>query len=86
MATYRDDGETTTIFIFSHVIAWFCVPQAIVTKHGSHFHNFMMVELSRQLDLHYDSSTPYYPQAHGQVKAINNFLTNMNKWIVGIHK
>ena len=45
MPTYKDDGKTTTIFIFNHVIARFGVPQAIVTDHGSHFRNFMMIEL-----------------------------------------
>eukprot|EP00253_Pinus_taeda_P016111 PITA_16111 len=64
MPTYRDDDKTPTIFIFNHVIAWFGIPQAIVTDHGSHFCNFMMVELSAQLGLHHDRSTPYYPQAN----------------------
>ena len=37
MSTYRDDDETTTIFIFNHVTIWFGVPQAIAIDHGSHF-------------------------------------------------
>ena len=46
----------------------------------------MMVKLSTQRFLRHDSYTPYYTQANGQMKAINNFLTNMIKWIVGIYK
>lgn len=65
MPTYRHDGTTEAIFIFNHMITRFGVPQAIVTDHGSHFHNFMMVELSTQLGLCHDSSTSYYPQANG---------------------
>lgn len=65
MPTYKDDRETAAIFIFNHVISWLSVPQAIVTDHDSHFCNFMMVELSAQLGLHHDNSTPYYPQANG---------------------
>ena len=46
----------------------------------------MMTELSDQLGLRHDSSTPYYPQANGQVEAVNKFLTTMIKRIIGIHK
>jgi len=46
----------------------------------------MMIELSKQLDLCHDNSTPYYPQANGRVEFVNKFLTNMIKRVVGIHK
>eukprot|EP00253_Pinus_taeda_P027855 PITA_27855 len=78
MPTYKDNDKTTSIFIFNHVISQFGVPQAIVTDHGSCFRNFMMVELSTQLGLRHDSSTPYFPQANGQhyrtiVKTLTGF-------------
>ena len=41
------------------------VPQAIVTDHGLHFRNHMMIKLIAKLGLSHDSSTPYYPQANG---------------------
>ena len=37
MPTYAEDGKTTTLFLFNHVIARFGVPQDIVSDHGSHF-------------------------------------------------
>jgi len=61
MPTFSADGKTTATFIFYHIIARFGVPQAIITDHGSHFRNIMMNELTDQLGLHHDSSTPYYP-------------------------
>jgi len=86
MPPYKDDGKMTTIFIFSHVIPSFGVPQAIITDHGSHFQNFMMIELTTRIGLFHDSSTPYYLQENGQVEAVNKVLTIVIKYIVKIHK
>ena len=73
-------------FHVNHIIARFGVPQAIIIDHGSHFRNIMMTELTDQLGLRHDSSTPYYPQANGLVEAINKFLVTMIRLIIGIHK
>jgi hypothetical protein len=86
MPTFDNTGKTTTLFIFNHIVTRFGVPQAIITDHGSHFHNFMMSELTEKLGLRHENSTPYYPQANGQVEAINKVLTTMLRRMVGIHK
>jgi hypothetical protein len=86
MSTFDNTGKTTTLFIFNHVIARFGVPQAIVTDHGGHFRNFMRSELTENLGLHHDNSTPYYPQDNVQVKAINKVLITMLRRMIGIHK
>eukprot|EP00253_Pinus_taeda_P020275 PITA_20275 len=74
MPTLNEDGHTATQFLFNHVISRFDVPQAIVTDHGKHFRNHMMTELTTQLGLKHDISTPYYPQSNGQVEVINKVL------------
>eukprot|EP00253_Pinus_taeda_P001821 PITA_01821 len=71
MPTLNNNGEMTALFFFNHVVSRFGVPQAIVTDHGSHFDSHMMVELATKLGLSHDSSTLYYPQANGQIEAIN---------------
>ena len=53
--TYAEDGMTASLFFFSHVISRFGVPQAIVTDHGSHFHNQMMEELSAKLGFRHET-------------------------------
>jgi len=45
-----------------------------------------MIELTTKLGLSHDSSTPYYPQANGQVEAINKVLKRMLQRMVGVHK
>eukprot|EP00253_Pinus_taeda_P017156 PITA_17156 len=62
------------------------VPQAIITDHDKHFRNHMMTELMTQLGLRHDSSTPYYPQANGQVEAVNKVLVTMLQHTIGMHK
>eukprot|EP00253_Pinus_taeda_P035913 PITA_35913 len=64
----------------------FGIPQAIVIDHGSHFRNHMMVELAAKLGLSHDSSTPYYPQANGQVEAINKVLKRMLQRMIRVQK
>ena len=61
MPTYDEDGKTAALFSFNHIIARFRIPRAIVTDHGSHFQNKMMVELIVKLGFRHDNSTPYYP-------------------------
>jgi transposase InsO family protein len=77
MSTFDNTGNTVALFLFNHVITHFGVPQAIVTDNGSHFRNFMMSEITEKLGLRHDNSTPYYPQANGQVEAINKVLITM---------
>eukprot|EP00253_Pinus_taeda_P031921 PITA_31921 len=71
MLTLNNSGKTTALFFFNHIVSRFDVPQAIVTYHGSHFCNHMMVDLAAKLGLSHNSSTPYYLQANGQTSVRN---------------
>ena len=83
MPTYAKDRKTTVLFLLNHIITRFGIPEAIVTDHGSHFQNKMMEELSAQLGFCNDNSTPYYPQANGQVEVINKVLKTMFQRMLG---
>ena len=61
MPTYLNDGKTTTLFTFSHIISKFIIPKKLVTDHGSHFQNAMMTELFAQLGIRQEHYSPYYP-------------------------
>jgi transposase InsO family protein len=74
MPTFKDDGETATLFLFNQIIANFGILREIVTDHGSHFQNQMMTELTSNLGLWKENSSPYYPQANGQVEDVNKTL------------
>ena len=77
MPTLAADSKTTAQFIFNHIIARFGVPQAIFTDHGSHFWHYVVAELTSKLGLRHNRSTLYYPQANGQVEAVNKVLVTM---------
>ena len=51
----------------------------IVTDHGSHFQNSMMMELTTMLGFRQEHSSSYYPQANGQVEAVNKTLNTILK-------
>jgi len=74
MPTFGNDGKTPALFLFNQVIARFGIPRDIVTDHGSHFQNSMMAELALKLGFRQEHSSPYYPQANGQVEAVNKSL------------
>ena len=74
MPTFKDDGETATLFLFNQIIARFGVLREIVTNHGNHFQNKMIFKLTSKLGLRQEHSSPYYPQANGQVEAVNKTL------------
>jgi hypothetical protein len=86
MPTFDNTGKTVALFIFNHIIAHFGVPQAIIIDHGSYFRNFMMSELTKKLGLRHENSTPYHPQANGQVEVINKVLITILRRMIGIHK
>jgi transposase InsO family protein len=68
MPTIKSDGKTATFFVFNQIITRFGIPSDIVTDHGSHFQNEMMEELAAKLGFKHGHSSPYYPQANGQVE------------------
>jgi hypothetical protein len=74
MPMFKDDGETTTLFLFNQIIARFGVLKEIVIDHGSHFQNKIMYELTSKLGLRQEHSSPYYPQSNSQVEAMNKSL------------
>ena len=79
MPTFKADGETAAFFVFNQIIAQFRIPKVIVTDHGIHFQNNMMTELTTMLGFRQDHSYSYYPQANGQVEAVNKTLKTILK-------
>ncbi len=71
MPTYKNDSGTAALFLFNQIISWFGIPREIVTEHGRHFQNQLMSELALKLGFQHEHLSLYYPQANGQVEAMN---------------
>ena len=82
MPNFKADGETIAFFIFNQIIAQFGIPKVIVTDHGIHFQNNMMMELTTMLGFRQEHSSSYYPQENGQVEAVNKTLKTILKWTI----
>ena len=77
MPTVKSDGETATHFVFNQTITRFSIPKELVTDHGRHFQNRMMEELASKLGYKQKHYSSYYPQANGQVEAVNKSLKSI---------
>jgi transposase InsO family protein len=86
MPTFSNDDETMSLFIFNQIFARFGILKEIVTDHGSHFKNKMMIELILNLGFKQEHLSPYYPQVNGQVEAVNKSLKTILQWTINLTK
>ena len=61
-------------FIYEEIFTQFGVPREIVTYQGSQFTSKLMKELTTKYSIQNCKSSPYHPQANGQVKSTNKVL------------
>jgi len=67
-------------FLFEDIFTRFGVPREVVTNQGSQFTSKMVERRVEEYKIKHRKSTPYHPQANGQVeftnKVIEGILTN----------
>jgi hypothetical protein len=66
--------ETTSHFLFEHVITRFGCPKFLMTYQGIQFINNTIKAMTEEFEVHHQKSTPYHPQANGTVEALNKIL------------
>ena len=77
MPTVKYDSETAAHFVFNQIITRFSISKELVTDYGRHFQNRVMEELALKLGYKQEHSSSYYPQANGQVEAVNKSLKSI---------
>ena len=73
-------------FIFEDIFTHFGVPREIVTDQGSHFTSNLVKMLVEDYQIKHIKSTPYHPQANGQVESTNKVIEGILTKTVHLHK
>jgi transposase InsO family protein len=74
---YQATEKLVVEFIYEDIFTCFGVPREIVTDQGSQFTSKMMKELTNKYGIKHCKSSPYHPQANGQV---NNTTVEYARW------
>ena len=68
--------------IVNNIFSQFGCPKAIISDGGSHFTNSHFRSLLKKYGVHHRVTTPYHPQANGQVEISNREVKNILKKII----
>lgn len=66
-------------FLCSNIMTKFGYPIELVSDQGTHFLNDALRELAQTHMILHKNSTPYHPQANGQVESSNKILGKIIK-------
>ena len=79
--TRKKNHRVVNKFIVRNIFSRFGWPRAIISDGGSHFTNSHFRTLLRKYGVHHHVTTPYHPQANGQVEVSNREVKNVLKKI-----
>ena len=80
--TMTNDHRAVNKFIVNNLFSRFGCPTAIISDGGSHFTNSHFRSLIMRYGVHHRVTTPYHPQANGQVEVSNREVKNILKKII----
>ncbi|KAM2372831.1 hypothetical protein ACFX1X_047515 [Malus domestica] len=69
-------------FVEEHIVTRFGIPETIIIDNGTVFTTERFKEYTVSKKIRLDQSTPYYPQANGQVEASNKVLIGILKKMI----
>ena len=80
--TRTNDHRVVNKFIVNNIFSRFGFPRAIISDGGSHITNSHFRSLLKKYGVHHRVTTPYHPQANGQVEVSNREVNNILKKII----
>jgi hypothetical protein len=84
-ALFRATKKYVVEFIYEDIFTCFGVPREIVTDQGTQFTSKLMRELTEKYGIKHCKTSPYHPQANGQVEYTNKVLEAILTKIVQLH-
>ena len=82
----RATEQTVVNFLFEEIFVRFGVPREIVTDQGAQFTSKLVQEIAEKYKIKHRKSTPYHPQANGQVESTNKTLEGIITKTVQMHR
>eukprot|EP00253_Pinus_taeda_P035613 PITA_35613 len=73
-------------FLYEDIFTCFGVPREFVTDKGSQFTSNLVEKLMEEYKIKHRRSTPYHPQANGQVESTNKVLESIITKTVHLHR
>lgn len=73
-ALYQAYKQSVVDFLFEEIFTRFGVPREIVTDQGTQFMSKLVKLITRQYQIRHRTSSPYHPQASGQVESTNKVI------------
>ena len=80
--TRTNDHREVLRFFTRCIFARYSYPRAIISDGGSHFNNAYFRALLKKYGVHHHVTTPYHPQANGQVEVSNRKVKSILKKII----
>ena len=70
------------MFVEKFILSRYECPRAIISDGGAHFKNFKFKSLLKKVGVQHKVTTPYHPQANGQVELCNREVKKILQRIV----
>lgn len=85
VALPNNEGSSVVAFLKKNIFTRFGTPRAIISDGGSHFCNEAFDTLLSKYDVTHKVTTPYYPQASGQVEVFNREIKSILSKTVNVN-
>jgi len=82
IVTRTSHGKVVTKFNDQNIFTWFGCPGPIITDGGLHFTKFKFRSFFRRYGVQNRITTPYHPQANGQVELCNRQINKILQKVV----
>jgi hypothetical protein len=73
-ALYQANEQSVVDLLFEEIFTRFGVPREIVTDQGTQFMSKLLKLITHQYQIRHRTSSPYHPQANGQVESTNKVI------------
>ena len=82
---FRATEKSVVEFIYEDIFTRFGVPHEIFTDQDTQFTSKLMRELTEKYGIKHCKSSPYHPQANGQVESTNKVLESILTKTIQLH-